>query len=124
MADSSHLVTPSLQRDSILSLLRSHAKSSSLDIPDELHVTVSERPITLDELVNRAQAGEVLEAFGSGTAAVISPIKRIGLEDDGRPDLIVPEYDGGLGPIARGVFERLSQIQEGALPDHPWNVRC
>lgn len=73
--------------------------------------------------MTRAQAGEVLEAFGSGTAAVISPIKRIGLED-GRPELIIPEYDGGLGPIARGVFERLSQIQEGALPDHPWNVRC
>lgn len=39
-------------------------------------MTVSERPITLDELIARSEAGEVLEAFGSGTAAVISPIKR------------------------------------------------
>jgi branched-chain amino acid aminotransferase len=46
---------------------------------------------------------------------------RIGLED-GRPDMEIPTYSGGLGPLARAVFERVSEIQEGKVPGHQWIV--
>ena len=46
---------------------------------------------------------------------------RIGLED-GRPDMEIPVYSGGLGPLARAVFERVAEIQEGKVPGHQWIV--
>lgn len=46
---------------------------------------------------------------------------RIGLED-GRPDMQIPEYSGGLGSLARAVFERVAEIQEGKVPGHKWIV--
>jgi branched-chain amino acid aminotransferase len=48
---------------------------------------------------------------------------RIGLEDDS-PDLTTPSYTGGLGPVARGVYERISMIQQGDIEGHEWTVEC
>jgi branched-chain amino acid aminotransferase len=66
------------QRDSVLALARQHADGTlSLPfIPSSYKVKVSERQILLSELVERSRNGEVLEVFGTGTAAVICPIGR------------------------------------------------
>jgi branched-chain amino acid aminotransferase len=42
----------------------------------DFRLTVSERPISLEELVQASQEGKILEAFGTGTAAVLCPVKR------------------------------------------------
>jgi branched-chain amino acid aminotransferase len=62
----------------VLSLARQHAEGTiSLPfIPSSYKVRVSERQILLSELVDRSRNGEVLEVFGTGTAAVICPIAR------------------------------------------------
>lgn len=57
-------------RDSVLTLARMRLE------PDEWEV--SERYFTIDEVSDRARKGEVLEAFGSGTAATVVPIGKIG----------------------------------------------
>lgn len=72
---------PAQQRDSILSLVRAHAKpSSDVDVlphlPSTYHVTVSERAIDLEEIVQASKEGKILEAFGTGTAAVFCPVQR------------------------------------------------
>jgi len=64
-----------------LTLFRAHAeaKTDSDRLPylsSNFHLTVSERPISLEELVQAAQEGKILEAFGTGTAAVLCPVKR------------------------------------------------
>jgi branched-chain amino acid aminotransferase len=117
-------ILPGVTRDSVLALARQHADGTlSLPfIPSSYKVKVSERQILLSELVERSRNGEVLEVFGTGTAAVICPIGRVGLED-GSADLDVPSHEGGLGPVARATFERLAEIQEGRL-EHPWCVPC
>ncbi|KAJ9121497.1 hypothetical protein QFC22_002113 [Naganishia vaughanmartiniae] len=117
-----------LQRDSVLALLRAHAANPSgtdkLEaIPAEWKITVSERDIELYELVTEARAGNLLEVFGTGTAAILCPVNRIGLED-GSPDLTTPSFSGGLGPVARGVYEKISSIQQGDVPGHQWTVEC
>lgn len=136
-----------------MTLFRAHAdaKTDSDRLPHlspDFRLTVSERPISLEELVQASQEGKILEAFGTGTAAVLCPVKRfvpalslrhnlirlliltwvsgtdtdrVGLED-GRPDMEIPTYSGGLGPLARAVFERVSEIQEGKVPGHQWIV--
>jgi branched-chain amino acid aminotransferase len=59
--------------------LRKHAASSDekLDgIPADWNVTVSERDITLQEIIDTARAGKLLEVFGTGTAAILCPVNR------------------------------------------------
>ncbi|KAJ9091761.1 hypothetical protein QFC19_008971 [Naganishia cerealis] len=123
-------ILPGVTRDSVLALLRQHAAASSTsddalpDIPaDYRKLIVSERDITLQELIDVARAGKLLEVFGTGTAAILCPVNRIGLED-GSDDLTTPSYTGGLGPIARAVYERISMIQQGDIEGHEWNVEC
>jgi len=101
------VVTPSLggsilagiTRDAVLSLLR------SWDIP------VEERRIAIDELLAAAAEGRLQEAFGSGTAAVISPIGS--LRHDGEAHAIGAE----AGPLSRRLYETITAIQYGEAPD-------
>ena len=119
------IILPGVTRDSILTLLRDYvADSSSLlsNYMEKKDIVVSEREVALDELAQRHAKGEVLEAFGSGTAAVILPISKVGLQRTGE-DLVFPEYENGLGPVARGVYEAIAAIQEGRV-EHPWRVVC
>ncbi len=113
------IVTPALDgsilggcvRDSVLQLLRHKG------------VKVSERRITIGELIERHNAGELLEAFGTGTAAVISPIGEIAFK--GKSYAI---NKGEAGPVSRELFQTIAGIQRGALPDklgwlHPVKMR-
>ena len=108
------LVTPPLY-DSILSGV---TRDSVLILAKGLNLKATERAISLSELVEAARAGTLREAFGSGSAAVISPIGELALGDE---KLVLP--DGGIGPVARALYEEITGIQRGAKPDkHGWLV--
>ncbi|MBW0570206.1 hypothetical protein O181_109921 [Austropuccinia psidii MF-1] len=67
-------ILPGVTRDSLLSLLQTH-----LDGSQQLHglppsFEVSERPITMSEIVDRSKEGNVTEVFGAGTAAIVSSV--------------------------------------------------
>ncbi|CAG8465351.1 1109_t:CDS:2, partial [Acaulospora colombiana] len=108
------LVTPPLDgsilagvtRDSILSLARSWNEFK-----------VSERKITMPEIVKATEEGRLIEMFGSGTACVVSPIKGIyyrGL------NLTVPldpnDASSQAGPVTRRLADTLMGIQYGEIP--------
>ncbi|KAI9214240.1 hypothetical protein DS838_000882 [Geotrichum bryndzae] len=97
-------------RDSILHLAR-----EKLD-PNEW--IVSERYCTIYEVEERAAKGELVEAFGSGTAAVVSPIKEIGWKGN---DINVPLQEGKQsGPLTEAVAKWIGDIQYGVV-EHPWS---
>ena len=60
------VILPGVTRDSVLALARDHAsgKSPIKGLPKSL--TISERPITMKEVKDKAEAGKVLEVFGTG----------------------------------------------------------
>lgn len=98
-------------RDSILALAR-----EKLD-PKEW--TVSERYCTIHEVAKKSETGELVEAFGAGTAAVVSPIKEIGWNEK---QIQVPLQDGKqAGPLTELVAEWIGDIQYGRV-DHPWSL--
>ncbi|KAK9461696.1 aminotransferase [Lipomyces oligophaga] len=97
-------------RDSILALARERL--------DPAEWEVSERKFTMKEVADRAKNGTLLEAFGSGTAAVVSPIKEIGWKDQ---DIFVPLQDGKeTGPVAEAMANWIAEIQYGEK-SHPWS---
>lgn len=73
---------------------------------------VSERRITIDEVMEGAKSGRLKEAFGAGTAAVISPVAKIVYINE---EVIVG--NGGTGPLAQKLFDEITAIQFGLKPD-------
>jgi branched-chain amino acid aminotransferase len=83
-------------------------------LAQDIGLTIEKRHITLDELANFEEVG------ACGTAAVISPIKKIVDRDSGK----VFNYclDGKAGPISTKLYETLQGIQNGDIEDkYNWN---
>lgn len=89
-------ILPGVTRDSVLKLGRGWG------------LKMTERRIAIDEILAAAESGRLREAFGSGTAAVISPVGRIAYGD--RAILV---GDGGVGPLARRFYQAITDIQYG-----------
>ena len=84
----------------------------------DFHPTVAEeeRPVPVDDLRSGLDTGAVTEAFGAGTAAVISPIGEIGI--DAR-DYVLPVVSGGIGDQLKHL---LDDLRYGRRPDiYGWN---
>ena len=78
---------------------------------------MEERRIGIDEVIRRSEDGTLREAFGAGTAAVITPIGRIGFEGK------MHEINAGAsGPLGAELYDALIGIQLGEREDrHGWN---
>ena len=103
------VVTPSLSEGSILPGV---TRASCIELLKSKGYKVSERKISVDELYEAYDKGELKEAFGTGTAAVISPIGS--LDDENKKALI---NNGEIGPISQLLYDTLTGIQWGNLPD-------
>ena len=100
-------VLPGITRRSCLELLRSWG------------LEVEERLITAQELFDAADAGKLEEAWGSGTAAVISPVGEMGWEN--RRAVV---NGGKIGELTQRLYDTLTGIQWGKLPDpYGWTVK-
>ena len=101
------LLTPALS-DSILDGI---TRDSIIKLAPELNLEVEERSIQISEIIDRIASGEQVEAFGVGTAAVISPIKEISYKGDSFETYV--QEDAGMYRIK----EMLSEIRRGIRPD-------
>ena len=102
-------ILPGVTRDSILHLARTKWRADD--------VIVSERNITMTELREAAATGRLLEAFGAGTAAVVTPIQSI--QHHGA-DIELP---AAPGPITQRVWDEITGIQYGTKEGPPgWSV--
>jgi branched-chain amino acid aminotransferase len=91
------------------SILPSITNNSLMRLAQDMGLTVEQRPVLLEELLEFEEAG------ACGTAAVISPIGRI---DDVELDKsYVIAKDGKPGPVLTALYERLRAVQYGDLPD-------
>ncbi len=106
------VVTPALTG----SILPGITRKSCLQILREKGYAVAERRISIDEVAEAAKSGALSEAFGTGTAAVISPVGLIRYKD---VDYTV--NGGKMGEITRMLYDTITGIQYGKLPDpHGW----
>jgi branched-chain amino acid aminotransferase len=90
-------------------------RDSALKLCEHWGIKASERRITIDEVIAAQKDGSLKEAFGAGTAAVISPVGQFAYR--GR------EYEvggGKTGPISRRLYDEIMGIQYGSRPD-PFN---
>jgi len=109
------LVTPSLESGLILPGV---TRRSVLELAREWEgVEVTERKMTLKEILNGAQDGTLVEMFGTGTAAIVSPVGNIFYRGKMVP-LPVPSEELSF---AHRVMSTLTDIYYGKV-DHPWAI--
>ena len=91
---------PGITRDSVLHLAR------------ELGYEVEERPVSVDEIYEAHAEGRLTESFGTGTAAVISPVGEYCYKDE---SIILNNRE--IGPVAQRFYDLLTGIQFGTEED-------
>ena len=118
-------ILPGVTRSSILALGISHSPSSPVhsSIPRSIRkINTVERTMYMSEIGEWHKAGKLLEVLGCSTAAVIVPIGRIGYQGE---NWDLPVHKGGLGPIGRALFEKITDVQEGKEGSFGgWSVSC
>lgn len=102
------VVTPAL----VGSILSGITRMSIIELLQSKGYKVSERRITIDELVDAYKAGQLKEAFGTGTAAVISPIGELKYGD-----LVMQVNNGKIGETSQMLYDTLTGIQWGKIKD-------
>ena len=102
------IITPELSG----SILPGITRTSVIKLAKHWGMKVSERKISIDEVMKAWRSGKLTEIFGSGTAAVISPVGELKYGDD-----IVSVGNGGVGPVAQRLFDAIQGIQYGNTED-------
>lgn len=97
-------VLPGVTRDSIITLLK------------DWGYTVSERELSIDDLMEAGRNGTLEEAFGTGTAAVISPVGELCYKGE-----VITINNFKTGELTQKIYDTLTGIQWGKLEDpHGW----
>ena len=109
------IVTPALEG----SVLPGITRKSCLELLRDWGLPVEERRITAEELFEAAESGKLEEAWGSGTAAVVSPIGELAW---GQRKVII--NGGRIGDLTQKLYDTLTGIQWGTEPDpYHWSVK-
>ena len=109
------LVTPPL----LGSILGGITRDSIMKLARQMGVNVQERRLTVEDVFEAADKGELEEAFGTGTAAVVSPVGELCWEDR-----VITICNGEIGPLAQKLYDKLTGIQWGTeLDTMGWVVR-
>ncbi len=110
------VVTPTLEEGNILPGV---TRNSCIQLLRDMGYTVEERRLTLDEVIEAYHDGKLDEAFGTGTAAVVSPM---GLLDTGDLKMVINNNE--IGEVAQRVYNTLTGIQWGTVEDtFGWTVK-
>lgn len=109
------IITPPLASGSILEGV---TRDTVLTIARDWGMEVEERPIAVEEVFAMHKEGRLNEVFGTGTAAVISPVGQLHYDSE---TIVINNME--IGELAQKFYDTITGIQYGELPDtHGWNV--
>ena len=91
-------ILPGVTRDSVLALCR------------EWNVPVEERKVSVDEIIDAARTGAMEECFGTGTAAVVSPVGELRFEQEK-----MEIHGGRIGELTQKIYDTITGIQLGEI---------
>lgn len=102
------IVTPELQG----SILPGITRKSAIELCKSWGYKVSEKKISIQEIADAYDRGELKEVFGTGTAAVISPVGHLKWGDK-----IMEINDNKIGEISQKLYDTMTGIQYGKVED-------
>jgi branched-chain amino acid aminotransferase len=106
------VLTPDLSSGTILAGV---TRDSAITMLQDAGHEVVERPVSIDELADAYDRGQLKEVFGTGTAATISLIRELKFKEK------VMQFDPENAPVSSQLKQDLAAVKEGLLPDsHGW----
>ncbi len=109
------VITPALNG----SILPGVTRNSVIAVCKHWGYDVEERKVSVEELVNAAQTGELEEVFGTGTAAVVSPVGKLRYKDD-----VMTIGGGNIGELTQKLYDEITGIQWGKRDDpFGWRIK-
>ena len=102
------VVTPMLNG----SILPGITRNSVITLCKDWGLEVEERKVSVEELLEAQKTGKLEEVFGSGTAAVISPVGKLRYKDD-----VMQIGNGDIGPLSQKLYDTVTGIQLGKIED-------
>ena len=102
------VITPELTG----SVLPGITRKSAIEVCRSKGYKVTERRITIQEVADAYDAGKLDEVFGTGTAAVISPVGHLKWDDK-----IMEINDNKIGKVSQMLYDTMTGIQWGKIPD-------
>ena len=102
------IVTPMLNG----SILPGVTRDSVINLCKHWGMDVEERRISVEELLEAQHTGKLEEVFGTGTAAVISPVGKLRYKDE-----VMVIGDGNIGPVSQKIYDTITGIQWGKKED-------
>ena len=102
------LITPALEG----SILAGVTRDTVLQVARDWGIRVAERKISIDEVLSASRAGRLREVFGTGTAAVISPVGEIQ-----HKETLIRINDGKTGDLSQRLYDEITGVQYGERPD-------
>jgi branched-chain amino acid aminotransferase len=103
---------PSLNAPLTGSILGGITRDSVIRLARTWGLRAKEKSVSIDEVFAAAESGRLKEAFGTGTAAVISPVGQITYK---AKDYVIA--DGNMGDLSRRLYDEIVAIQYGERPD-------
>lgn len=108
------VITPELQG----SILPGITRKSSIELMKSWGLKVVEKRLSIFEVEEAAKNGQLKEMFGTGTAAVISPVGELKYKDD-----VIIINNNEIGPISQRLYNEMTAIQLGKTEDKfGWSV--
>ena len=105
------VVTPSLNG----SVLDGVTRNSIIQLLHHWNIPVIERRVSMQEIIEANKNGTLEEAFGTGTAAVVSPIGELLWDNE-----ILTINQGKIGDMTQKLYDTITGIQNGKIED-PFN---
>lgn len=102
------IVTPALNG----SILAGITRDSAIQVLRSWGLTVTERELSIQEVYDAHARGELEEVFGTGTAAVISPVGELNWDGN-----IITINNGEIGEVSGRLYDTITGIQSGAVKD-------
>ncbi|MCA0971335.1 branched-chain amino acid aminotransferase [Halobacillus litoralis] len=109
------IVTPALSG----SILKGITRMSIIELLKKWEIPVTERKISIEEVYEAHQSGKLEEVFGTGTAAVISPVGQLNWSGQ-KMDI----NDGEIGELSQKLYDTITGIQRGHIEDtEDWTIQ-
>ncbi|MBQ6901723.1 MAG: aminotransferase class IV, partial [Oscillospiraceae bacterium] len=102
------IVTPELSG----SILPGITRNSVIQVCKSWGYEVEERKISVEELLEAQKSGKLEECFGTGTAAVISPVGKLRYKDD-----VMLINNNTIGEVSQKLYDTITGIQWGECED-------
>ena len=98
-------------------ILKGITRASALEVLRETDMKVSERDLSIDEILQKHKDGQLVEVFGAGTAALIANVEEIMYDDNAM------RLDPANWKLSRMIREQINGVRYGNIPDtRGWTV--